>query len=243
MNTRKKVQSFIFLAVVVLLVFLSYKVQEKCKPPTLDANSKEYLLCPYQKIQLHKEVKKEEVKTESENEIDIYEVKCNELLEEQKRLNTIHDKKEWFLAYKEIIQEYSDYCDAPETIYDYYNDYLHNEDELQLLFQVVEAEATSGDFIAKCNVASTIINRVNNEQFGETLGDVLNEDQFSSISDGRYKKVEVTEDTILACEYVFMIQDTTNGALYFESGDNNIHSNYADFQFKDSVGHKFYTEK
>lgn len=60
-------------------------------------------------------------------------------------------------------------------------------------------------------------------------------DQFSSIADGRYREVEVTEDTILACEYAFILDDTTDGCLFF---DSNNTLNYQ-FVFNDSA-HNFY---
>lgn len=134
---------------------------------------------------------------------------------EMTEIETITDKKEWFIAYKNIIDEYSYILDPPETIYDYFT-----EDELDLLFHVVQAEI--GDeysFEQKCNVASVIFNRLEHERFPNTLSEVLVYDQFSPIADGRYKKVEVSENTILACEYTFMIEDTTNGCLFFDSNN------------------------
>lgn len=150
---------------------------------------------------------------------------------EMTEIETITDKKEWFIAYKNIIDEYSYILDPPETIYDYFT-----EDELDLLFHVVQAEI--GDeysFEQKCNVASVIFNRLEHERFPNTLSEILVYDQFSPIADGRYKKVEVSENTILACEYTFMIEDTTNGCLFF---DSNNTLNYQ-FVFNDSA-HNFY---
>ena len=37
-----------------------------------------------------------------------------------KAIDSIEDKKEWFTAYKNIIAEYSNIIDPPETIYDYF---------------------------------------------------------------------------------------------------------------------------
>lgn len=150
---------------------------------------------------------------------------------EMTEIETITDKKEWFIAYKNIIDEYSYILDPPETIYDYFT-----EDELDLLFHVVQAEI--GDeysFEQKCNVASVISNRLEHERFPNTLSEILVYDQFSPIADGRYKKVEVSENTILACEYTFMIEDTTNGCLFF---DSNNTLNYQ-LVFNDSA-HNFY---
>lgn len=150
---------------------------------------------------------------------------------EMAEIEVITDKREWFLAYKKIIEKYSYIIDSPETIYDYFSD-----EELELLFCVVQAEI--GDeysFEQKCNVASVIFNRLEHDRFPDTLSDILIRDQFSPIADGRYREVEVTEDTILACEYAFMMEDTTDGCLFF---DSNNTLNYQ-FVFNDGA-HNFY---
>lgn len=150
---------------------------------------------------------------------------------EMVKIESIEDKKEWFITYKIIIDEYSYIIDSPETIYDYFT-----EEELDLLFHVVQAEV--GDeysFEQKVNVTSVIFNRLEHERFPNTLSEILVYDQFSPISDGRYREVEVSEDTILACEYAFMIEDTTDGCLFF---DSNNTLNY-EFVFCDGT-HNFY---
>lgn len=150
---------------------------------------------------------------------------------EMTEIETITDKKEWFIAYKSIIEEYSYIIDPPETIYDYFT-----EEELDLLFHVVQAEVGNEySFESKVNVANVIFNRFYHERFPDTLSDVLVRDQFSPIADGRYKEVEITEDTILACEYAFMMEDTTDGCLFF---DSNNTLNYQ-FVFNDGA-HNFY---
>ena len=157
-----------------------------------------------------------------------------EMNQKMMEIESITDKKEWFISYKSIIDEYSHIIDPPETIYDYFT-----EEELDLLFNVVQAEV--GDeysFEQKCNVASVIFNRVNHEKFPGTLSEILTPDQFQPIADGRYKKVEVSEDTILVCEYAFMMEDTTNGCLFF---DSNNALNYK-FIMNDGA-HNFYKYK
>lgn len=140
----------------------------------------------------------------------------NSMNEDMLQLDDIEDKQEWFITYKDIVEKYSDVLDPPESIYDYYSN-----EELEMFFRVVQAEI--GDeysFEQKCNVASVILNRVdcNEGSFAtqNTLTNVLTSDQFATISNGRYKKVEVSETTILACEYVFMFGSTTD-ALFFDS--------------------------
>lgn len=155
-----------------------------------------------------------------------------EMNQKMAEIESIEDKKEWFIAYKSIIEEYSYIIDPPETIYEYFT-----EEELDLLFHVVQAEI--GDecysFEQKANVASVVFNRLYHEKFPDALSEILVYDQFSPISNGRYKEVEVSEDTILACEYAFEIEDTTDGCLFFDS--NNV-LNYQ-FVFDDGA-HNFY---
>lgn len=155
-----------------------------------------------------------------------------EMNQKMAEIESIEDKKEWFIAYKSIIEEYSYIIDPPETIYEYFT-----EEELDLLFHVVQAEI--GDecysFEQKVNVVSVVFNRLYHEKFPDALSEILVYDQFSPISNGRYKEVEVSEDTILACEYAFEIEDTTDGCLFFDS------NNALNYQFVfDDGAHNFY---
>ena len=125
-----------------------------------------------------------------------------EMNQKMAEIESIEDKKEWFIAYKSIIEEYSYIIDPPETIYEYFT-----EEELDLLFHVVQAE----------------------------IGDECYSFEQKAISNGRYKEVEVAEDTILACEYAFEIEDTTDGCLFFDS------NNALNYQFVfDDGAHNFY---
>jgi len=145
----------------------------------------------------------------------------------------VGDKKEWFLEYKEFINKHSD---SPETIQDYFT-----EEELEILYGVVEAEVGGlGGFDERCNVASVIFNRMNDEVFKDTLPELLTAHQFSTIGNGAYQRVEPTEDTILACAYAFEIGDTTDGALYFHSNSKTNTFNGARYLFTDNASHHFY---
>lgn len=170
----------------------------------------------------------EAVEEKSELEIAIENMNAD-----MKAIETIDDKKEWFISYKNIIDNYSYILDPPETIYDYFS-----EQELDLLFKVVQAEIGDYSFEQKINVANVIYNRVYHERFGETLSEVLIPSQFATISNGRINRVDVTEDTILACEYAFMFADTTDGALFFDS-DGSL--NYE--KIDNDGAHNFYILK
>lgn len=93
-------------------------------------------------------------------------------------------------------------------------------DDLDLFFRIVQAEI--GDehtFEQKVNVATVILNRVKSEHFPNNLGDVLRaKRQFSTYSSGRYKRVTVSDLTVLACEYAYEIGGSEVGnALFFDS--------------------------
>lgn len=147
------------------------------------------------------------------------------------------NKLDWFIEYKQINQEYSCVCDNT-SIYDEYT-----QEELDLLFRVVQAEIGDYSFEQKCNVVSVIFNRIEyNKQkpheFSNSLGGILVPNQFSTISNGRIYSVVVDEDTVLACEYVYLFGDTANGALFFDS-NGALESSYKKI-FNDGA-HNFYT--
>lgn len=180
------------------------------------------------------------VEIHKENERDRKVKEAQEKLESLDR----NDELNWFIKYKKLQEEYAEWIDPDETIYDYYTD-----DELEFLFRIVEAEVTSETeepetFIPKANVACVIFNRIESENFPDSLTDVLSQSrQFETFSNKRYKKIKVTELTILATEFAFMFGDLTDGALFFDSCGGNGKS-WADrnmeFIFVDEVGHRFY---
>lgn len=175
------------------------------------------------------------VETDTKPEI-IETVSIKEIAENRKRerldeISDIEDQKEWFLAYKEIISNYETILDLPDTIYD-----VFTEEELDLLFRVVQAEIGDEDytFEQKVNVVRVIFNRLEHERFPNNLTEILVADQFQVISNGRYKEVEISVDTILACEYAYQIENNTK-CLFFDS------NNTLDYEpiFKDGA-HNFY---
>ena len=163
-------------------------------------------------------------------EVDKKEVALKEIKEKLKEINSVEDKKGWFLSYKELIDLHSDVLDPPETIYETYT-----EDEIYLIQRCVETECHGGDFDSKCNVASVIFNRVENSEFGDDITEVITaENQFA------YEKKKISEDTKLAVEYVFLIGDTTNGCIAFHSNEKREKFNNWDYAFTDSIEHNFY---
>ena len=96
---------------------------------------------------------------------------------------------------------------------------ITNEDYENML-RIVEAEAGGEDRTGKVLVANVIINRVMDEQFPNTITDVIfqQEDgvcQFSPIRDGRFYNVKVSEETVEAVNAALYGEDCSSGALYF----------------------------
>ena len=160
-----------------------------------------------------------------------------EMYDEMIRVACIEDRKEWFVEYKNLFEKYPEYLAKQESIYDVYSDA-----ELEKLFRTVEAEATGGTFQDKVNVAVTIFNRINHEEFGSTIDEVITPDQFSPFMDGRYYEVTVTENTILACEYAYIFRIIEHDALYFDrtNGNSWAHRNREEVEVNGDNAHRFY---
>lgn len=99
---------------------------------------------------------------------------------------------------------------------------------------VIETECYDADFDSKCNVANVIFNRLDSKQFGDSITEII-----TSPNQFAYHKKEISESTLLALEYAYVIKDTSE-ALYFENQRSNVHAKYADYLFTDDIGHKFF---
>ncbi|MCM1569313.1 MAG: cell wall hydrolase [Roseburia sp.] len=98
--------------------------------------------------------------------------------------------------------------------------YQLEEEELEVLLKIVEAEAGGEDEDGRLLVANVVLNRMNDEQFPDTVSEVVYQryrgvSQFSPVASGRINKVEVSEETVLAVERALEGEDISQGALYF----------------------------
>jgi N-acetylmuramoyl-L-alanine amidase len=94
------------------------------------------------------------------------------------------------------------------------------KEEIKMLEQIVEAEATGEDIIGKILVANVIFNRMADEEFPDTVKEVIFQKdggvyQFSPISDKRFWKVKITDETREAVQRAIDGEDYSEGALYF----------------------------
>ena len=140
------------------------------------------------------------------------------------------DNRAWFILYKSTQEEYDDYLDSPESIYDYFTD-----EQIVMMQKCIETETYQCSFEAKVNVACVILNRVEHDEYPTDPVEIItSKNQFA------YSRNNITEDTILALEYAFMIEDTTNGCIAFRSDCSPNEWNGWTKQFTDDSGHTFY---
>lgn len=165
-----------------------------------------------------------------------YEKICQEIQSEIEDLDK-QDTKEWFMGYKEILSKYNEPFGSLKSVYEYYNDY-----EIQLIWRVIETECYQADFDSKCNVASVVLNRIydieKDGRFGTSIKEII-----TSPRQFAYGRENISEDTILALEYAFMIGDTTQGCIAFHSNNKIPTFNGWSYVFTDNIGHHFYKQK
>lgn len=109
--------------------------------------------------------------------------------------------------------------------------YHLSEKEYGILTRIVEAEAGNMDKKSKILVANVILNRMNHEEFPDTVEEVVFQNvngaiQFSPVADGRYYTVKITESTKESVDRALAGEDYSEGALYFMersmSADSNV---------------------
>lgn len=126
-----------------------------------------------------------------------------------------------------------------------------SEEDLEALLRIVEAEAGGEDEEGKLLVANVVLNRVDDEDFPNTVAEVVFQrengiTQFSPVSDGRYWTVEISEGTMNAVVRALKGEDISQGALYFaarEHADSDRMKWFDDqltFLFAHG-GHEFFT--
>uniref|UniRef100_UPI004056F482 cell wall hydrolase n=1 Tax=Acetatifactor sp. TaxID=1872090 RepID=UPI004056F482 len=98
--------------------------------------------------------------------------------------------------------------------------YELSREDLEALLRIVEAEAGGEDIEGKLLVANVVLNRVENEDFPDTVTEVVFQQsngvsQFSPVRNGRYWSVDISDETIEAVRRALEGEDISQGALYF----------------------------
>jgi len=97
----------------------------------------------------------------------------------------------------------------------------HNisRDDIILLARIIRGEARGEDFRGKVAVGSVILNRINSNQFPNTIRDViLQKGQFSSLMDGQANYYP-GEEELQAARAALLGYDPTLGSIYFYNPD------------------------
>ena len=91
------------------------------------------------------------------------------------------------------------------------------KDDEYLMARLAMAEQEDGDIKSKALVIRTIINRVDSDNFPDTVQEVIFEtDQFTPVNNGRWERVEPDAACYEALELVKNGWDESQGATYFE---------------------------
>lgn len=111
--------------------------------------------------------------------------------------------------------------------------------EWECLYRTARAEAGANSAEGQKNVVYVILNRVNSEDFPNTIEEVVfQKNQFSCVWNKSYNKVEISDFTIKNVQQAVLDYEkykSAEGALYF-----TINYFPYDFLFTDEVGHNFY---
>lgn len=139
------------------------------------------------------------------------------------------DKKLYMEKYKGVCDYYVGKIDIKYSMYDYYS-----SSDIQYMLQCIETEVYQCDFIHKCNIASAILNRVDDSRFPNNPTSVV-----TATNQFAYHRTNISEDTKLALEYVILFGDTASGCIGFKSDQLTPNWNNWTYVFYDGK-HYFY---
>ena len=95
--------------------------------------------------------------------------------------------------------------------------YVFNENDEYVLLQIAMAEAGDQDVAGKALVMNVILNRIRDEEFPDTIEDVvMQEGQFQPVDNGSFWEVVPDAGCVDALELVAAGWDRSAGATYFE---------------------------
>ena len=122
----------------------------------------------------------------------------------------------------------------------------YTESDYNVLLRIVQAEAGGCDMKGKILVANVILNRVESDEFPDTITDVVYEKrQFSPVSNGSINRCKVEQETVEAVDRALAGEDYSEGALFFmnrrASSGSNVRwfDTHLDYLFQHG-GHEFF---
>lgn len=108
-----------------------------------------------------------------------------------------------------------------------------SSDERQVLLRIVQAEAGTCDEEGKLLVANVILNRMESDEFPDTVREVVyQKSQFSPVMNGTINTCKITEETESAVSRALNGEDISDGALYFMNRKKSASRNVRWFDTK-----------
>lgn len=183
----------------------------------------------------------------------MFEIKLNNIVLANERQYVVEISKtvrseQRILTYEVLEKEYQEVVEVAEMTE---TPVLSLEDYDNLL-RIVEAEAAGEDEKGKILVANVVMNRVEDDDFPDSITEVIFQrengvTQFSPVSNGRFWKVTVSEETVEAVNKALCGEDYSQGALYFaarkyaDSDNMRWFDENLEFLFEHG-GHEFFRE-
>lgn len=131
--------------------------------------------------------------------------------------------------------------------------YRLEQEELEALLRIVEAEAGCEDEEGKLLVANVVLNRLNSDKFPDSITEIVFQrengvTQFSPVANGSYYKVTISEETVDAVGRALAGEDISRGALYFAARKYADSDSMRWFDEKTTLlfrhgGHEFFTDE
>ena len=188
---------------------------------------------------------------EGNEEVDVeedyssqYKVGMQGIIDHMKYLMTLPDNEDLDLPYGR--EDYNPYEDEDIEYEDV------DEEDLELLYKLCEAEAGGSSEPEIGHVASVVLNRVKSPKFPNTIpGVIYQANQFACVANGHLARAVPSEKTKRAVDSVVSGGDTTRGAFWFRTRESAIsagmptspeerHEFYV-YLFEDPNTHIFYT--
>ena len=108
-----------------------------------------------------------------------------------------------------------------------------SESDYNTLLRIVQAESGGCDITGKILVANVILNRVDSDEFPDSIhGVVYQKYQFSPVIDGSINRCKVTDETREAVDRALNGEDPSEGALYFMNRSKSAPKNVRWFDTK-----------
>lgn len=136
------------------------------------------------------------------------------------------EEKKELPGYEEATESVVETEEAEEAM-------ILSESDYNTLLRIVQAESGGCDITGKILVANVILNRVESDEFPDSIhGVVYQKSQFSPVIDGSINRCKVSDETRRAVDRALNGEDPSEGALYFMNRSKSAPKNVQWFDTK-----------